>query len=207
MVDQADTEVLTCAGSIGGPERLFHIDVPSGATLTIGMLANTFDSVHELRWGGQCPGENAAHCTDNPDTATHVWINDNSVAQRAYFMIESAGILGDFTLNWDLAAAPVAQAQARPGSHPDYSWSSATVLDVTTLPTPVSPILDGCDLTAGLTSAVSPYEIDACANADGYAVCDAICTETAACVAFNLQASMTRCSLIGALRACSSILD
>ena len=100
-----DTHALSCGGN--GNEALFSIAIAPGDMLDIGMTANSYDSRHETRWGGDCPGINIVTCTDDPDTARHSWTNDQTTDQNVYFAIDaySSGA-GAFTLSWTVGSPP-----------------------------------------------------------------------------------------------------
>lgn len=108
-----NTHATSCGGS--GNEQILYIDVPPDFTLNIGMSSNSYDSTHETRWGGACPGNNLVKCTDDPDTEEHVWNNDQGAVQRAYFIIDAYSTgSGDFTLNWTVQAPTPASATGDP---------------------------------------------------------------------------------------------
>ena len=94
-----NTHSLSCGGN--GQEALFVVVIAPGASLDIGQASNTYDSRHETRWGGDCPGINSISCTDDPDISRHTWTNDQSQPQSVYFAIDaySSGS-GDFVLDW-----------------------------------------------------------------------------------------------------------
>jgi hypothetical protein len=104
LLGRGDTEALSCAGADDGPERLFSLDVPPGMLVRIGMPDNTFDSRHELRWGGDCPGDNPIECLDDPDDYFIEWVNQEADVQKVYFHVGTYGEAGDFTLSWELAS-------------------------------------------------------------------------------------------------------
>ncbi|MCB9265066.1 MAG: T9SS type A sorting domain-containing protein [Lewinellaceae bacterium] len=89
-------------------DRVFYIDVPPAATLTIGQSSNLYDSRHRLAYGGACPGDNEIACVDDPDTQTEVWINTTGAMQRVYWLQDgyTTTSAGDFTLAWDLVVPP-----------------------------------------------------------------------------------------------------
>lgn len=106
-----NTHGTSCGGR--GNEKIFFIDVPVGLTLTIGMSSNSYDSRHETRWGGACPGTNTVACTDDPDTRQHRWTNSGGTAERAYFIVDAYSTgSGSFTLAWSTADEPDSCEQA-----------------------------------------------------------------------------------------------
>ena len=48
-------------------ELIFMMDVPAGSIFTARQIVNDYDSMHETRWGGDCPGDNVMQCTDDSD--------------------------------------------------------------------------------------------------------------------------------------------
>jgi len=92
-----------CGRTQSGQDIFFH-DVGPGATIRIANIADkslarqSFDSLHALRWGGDCPGDNSYSydvgdgCMDDSQTEDMVWTNTVSTkehqVQRAYFTIE-----------------------------------------------------------------------------------------------------------------------
>lgn len=80
-------------GHYNGAEDIYFIDLAPGETLEIAQVANDYDSMHSLRFGGDCPGEHKAGelswCVDDPDTDGLSWTNDQLETTRAYFSINS----------------------------------------------------------------------------------------------------------------------
>jgi len=92
-----------CGRTQSGQNIFFH-DVGPGATIRISNIADisverqSFDSLHALRWGGDCPGDNSYSydvgdgCMDDSQTKDMVWTNTVSTrehqVQRVYFTIE-----------------------------------------------------------------------------------------------------------------------
>ena len=72
------------------------------------MSSTGFDSVHETRWGGACPGNIPVDCTDDPNDEVHVWSNDQTSAQPVYFLVDAfyASGAGEFTLSWEIIGPP-----------------------------------------------------------------------------------------------------
>ena len=72
------------------------------------MTSNTYDSKHELSWGGSSyPGINPVACTDDPDTTREQWTNTEGTAQNVFFVVDSysSSGSGEFTLSWDVEMA------------------------------------------------------------------------------------------------------
>ena len=105
LVGAGDSYSLSCAGTNDGPERVFSAQVPAGYRLNIGMSANDYDSRHELRYGGSCPGTTLVDCIDDPDNAEIGWSNTGTTEETAYFMVGAySAPFGSFDLTWDLAS-------------------------------------------------------------------------------------------------------
>jgi len=107
----------TCEVACSGNEKIFYVEVLPGGELTIGMTSNTYDSRHETRWGGSCPGDNPIACTDDPDTLQHSWTNTQGSTQTAFFIVDaySSGS-GDFVLAWNVRFPPI------PDPPPPSAW-------------------------------------------------------------------------------------
>ncbi len=90
-------------------DMIFYIDLPNGDQITIGQTANSYDSEHELRYGGVCPGATKIVSDDDPDIQNHTWINTTGSTQRVYWL--QAGWStndGAFTLGWTVTGSPCA---------------------------------------------------------------------------------------------------
>eukprot|EP01051_Picozoa_sp_SAG22_P001461 SAG22_NODE_58_length_23645_cov_16.637943_1_plen_654_part_10 len=95
----------SCGGN--GNEAIFGIVVQPGASIDIGQSTNSYDSRHETRWGGACPGTTLVQCTDDPDTRQHSWTNDQTEAQQVYFVVDAySSSSGTFTLTWETTGHP-----------------------------------------------------------------------------------------------------
>ena len=137
-VGAPNTYRTSCGGS--GNEKIFYVEVPAGGELTIGMTSNTYDSRHETRWGGSCPGDNSVACTDDPDTRQHSWTNTQGSAQTAFFIVDaySSGS-GDFVLAWNVPPLhPFPPLPPSPTPPPPYPPGEAPVPSPTS-PPPLSP--------------------------------------------------------------------
>ena len=100
----ARNDYSTQCGGGAGPERIFYLDMKPGDTLTIAQISNQFDSVHQLAYGGSCPGTNSIDCTDDPDTQSSSWTNYFDAVERVYFMIDAYSTgYGDFTIVWNIS--------------------------------------------------------------------------------------------------------
>ena len=79
------------------------MDLDPGYKLTIGQTSNSYDSRHQLAYGGYCPGINIVNCMDDPDTEAISWENKLGFVERVYFMID-AYTTGDgsFTIEWEI---------------------------------------------------------------------------------------------------------
>ena len=91
----------SCGGN--GPESIFFLDLDPGYKLTIGQTSNSYDSRHQLAYGGSCPGINTVNCIDDPDTEAISWENRFDTAERVYFMIDAySSRNGSFTIWWEI---------------------------------------------------------------------------------------------------------
>ena len=90
-------EYSTCGN---GREAVFGVSLCPGATLRIRQSSNSFESMHTLRFGGDCPGSSEVTCTDDPDDLRHSWTNDQGRTERVYFTISAYSGSGAFTLSW-----------------------------------------------------------------------------------------------------------
>jgi hypothetical protein len=91
------------AGNAGAKDIIFTIAVPPGATVTFAQSSNNYDSVHELRYGGTCPGSNYVQCVDDPDLTAVSWTNNASSAQPVYYVQSGYYTFeGSFTLTWEV---------------------------------------------------------------------------------------------------------
>lgn len=98
-----NTHGTSCGGR--AREKIFFYDLPANQQLIIGMSSNRYDSRHETRWGGACPGANTVQCTDDPDSLSHGWSNNQGLLQRTYFIIDAFTTgEGSFTLTWSVGA-------------------------------------------------------------------------------------------------------
>jgi hypothetical protein len=135
-----NTHATTCGGS--GNEKIFYMDVPAGHEFTIAQHTNSYDSRHETKWGGACPGTTSVQCTDDPDTLEHSWINTVGSTQRVYFIVDafSSGS-GTFTITWNSAmtpsptSTPTSTPTSNPTSNPTATPTAAPTNDPTPEPT------------------------------------------------------------------------
>lgn len=95
---------LSCGADSTSPEQVFRYELLPGATITIGQTENQFDSLHQLAYGGTCPGNKiVGKCTDNPDVGNLSWTNDTGNKETVYYTIDGvAGAKGKFTLAWTI---------------------------------------------------------------------------------------------------------
>jgi hypothetical protein len=102
------------AGSYGANDIIFTLSVPPGATIWFEQSSNDYDSVHELRYGGACPGSNYVECVDDPDLTAVSWTNTASSAQPVYY-VQSGYYTseGNFTLTWAFASAGESRVPCR----------------------------------------------------------------------------------------------
>merc|ERR1719223_1650 len=131
----SNDHALSCGGA--GSEMVFVAAVQPGETIDVGMHDTTYDSMHETKWGGDCPGLNVVQCSDDPDTARHLWTNDQGSEQNVYFTVDAvdAGVVGEFTVTWDIG---VVEDNTEDGwafnggqwfTAPDVNWSCNQLCD------------------------------------------------------------------------------
>jgi ankyrin repeat protein len=91
----------TCDTYDYAKDLIFTLDVPPGATIWFKQTSNEYDSMHELRYGGDCPGHVLVQCVDDPDTTPVHWTNTLTSAQPVYYVQSGfATAEGTFTLEW-----------------------------------------------------------------------------------------------------------
>ena len=135
----------TCGGT--GGERIFFVALEPGGTISIRQMnsclneGNTdcagFDSVHETRWGGGCPGDNLVQCTDDPDSLVHSWTNDQNTTEMVYFVVNSYAPSGagagvedpedfrrNFTLEWNVTSPGTVPASTGCTAHVDGDFDA-----------------------------------------------------------------------------------
>ena len=145
-VDGRNTLRTSCGGR--GNEKVFYIDVMQGGRLTIGQTSNNYDSRHETRWGGACPGANRVRCTDDPDTRQHSWTNTGYSTQRVFFTIDAYSTgSGSFTLAWTCTRCATTDAPTAAVAPTDGP---------TDVPT-MAPTQGSCDFALNLAALSSPY--------------------------------------------------
>jgi surface protein len=87
-----------------GPEQGFSYLLAPGHGITIGQTANSFDSMHTLRHGGQYPGEVSVGCIEDPEAESQKmeFTNEGVEDVTVYFIVDAtrSGEAGAFTLEW-----------------------------------------------------------------------------------------------------------
>ena len=126
LIGQGDAFTLACASGEDGPERVYSLDVPAGYNLQIGMSENDFDSRHELRFGGDCPGTELVQCIDDPDDTEMSFQNDGEDNQVVFFVVGAYSSPGGFTVAWELTPL---RGEVREVSFPDAD-ADATLVNV-----------------------------------------------------------------------------
>jgi len=110
-----------CGGN--GNERIAKILVPSMWTLTIWQKHNDYDSRHQLKHGGNCPGENLVRCIDDPDYEQIIWYNNMFTSEWAYFMVDAYDSdSGTVTVEWSLTSASGPSTNPTVGPAQTYSY-------------------------------------------------------------------------------------
>eukprot|EP01050_Picozoa_sp_SAG11_P013790 SAG11_NODE_1637_length_4536_cov_14.839982_2_plen_646_part_00 len=95
-----DAVDLSCGGQ--GREQGFQYLLQPGLTIDIGQSENNYESRHELRVGGDYPGNQTVVCVDDADTTNQISYTNNSPEPiMVYFIVgaQNNGV-GDFTLTW-----------------------------------------------------------------------------------------------------------
>ncbi|MCO6493454.1 MAG: hypothetical protein J5I98_33850, partial [Phaeodactylibacter sp.] len=134
-------------------DRIFYIDVPAGANLTIGQLDNSYDSRHRVAYGGACPGDTDIACTDDPDLETVTWDNTTGADQRVYWVQEAfSTATGTFDLAWELTLPPDDPCEVD-------TWAPVIVYPSQD----IVVTLDPCDMNP----AVVAFEVSVTDNCDG----------------------------------------
>lgn len=91
-------------GTASALDVVFTIEVQPNETFWIRQVDNSYDSVHELRVRGVCPGDQVVMTVDDPDTEYVWWTNYEDKATSVYYLqsgfIESS--MGNFSLEWDV---------------------------------------------------------------------------------------------------------
>jgi len=90
--------------SSSSPDIVYYINVPDGATLSIGATASSYDSVTYIRYGGSCPGTISILCYDDPNVQSNSWTNNTGSAQTVYYIQDgfSSNNSGTYTLAWSV---------------------------------------------------------------------------------------------------------
>jgi ribosomal protein L6P/L9E len=84
------------------PELFYSLTVPNGYTVTIGLTASGYDSVHSVFYGS-CTTQSSLECTDN-ELGNTTWENLTGSSQTLYWVQDgwAAASTGTFTLAWTL---------------------------------------------------------------------------------------------------------
>lgn len=86
---------------------VFTYMLQPGQNITIRQSSNSFDSVHEMRVGGACPGDDVLQTVDDPDISSMFAENSFSYPFPVYYLISgfSATSSGSYTLEWEILGA------------------------------------------------------------------------------------------------------
>ena len=107
--------VPQCGGAPEGPEMIFTYELPAGYAIDFYQSHNNYDSRHETRVGGACPGDAAVDCTDDPDTRPHFYHNGGAEAVPVYFIMDAwTNGAGEFALNWNVTNNQEVQSECAP---------------------------------------------------------------------------------------------
>lgn len=118
---------LSCGSGKANNEVVFMMDVPTNGIFAIRQTTNDYDSMHETRWGGDCPGDNVVACTDDADETQHTLTNDQGRTERVYFIVDAYSGAGEFTIEWSLAMDPCAGVEC--GEHGSCADGSCACRD------------------------------------------------------------------------------
>ena len=110
------------------------------------MSDNDYDSRHETRRGGACPGENIVQCTsyirkftDDPDVrlpdVMHTLTNDQNTTQIVYFMVDAySSENGAFSLEWSITGQSAEGCRPPPTALPKTMPTLAPPRTAVTVP-------------------------------------------------------------------------
>ena len=130
---QANDVALSCGGN--APEQGFSASLAPGGSITIGIDRAAYDTRHELRVGGDYPGDVSVICADNP--ATDVYINTGATAVMVYYIVDAYGAThGGFTLAWVVSSTTPPTLAPTPG--PTW-WPTTVAIPLIDLDTITSP--------------------------------------------------------------------
>jgi hypothetical protein len=102
--DSSNFLTISCSSGTAS-DLVFTYLLASGYTINLQQTYNNYDSYHELRYGGDCPGETSVVCVDDPDYTAVSWTNELATAQRVYYVQSGFGSsAGQFTLTWSIKA-------------------------------------------------------------------------------------------------------
>jgi len=85
-------------------DMVFTYLLQPGDGITIWQSANSFDSMHEMRRGGACPGGTLLQAVNDPDTTRMSWTNTLSTPEPVYYLLTGTHPTseGAFTLEWEV---------------------------------------------------------------------------------------------------------
>lgn len=91
-------------GSRAAKDMVFIYMLPPGAYINMWLSNYSFDSVHEMRYGGGCPGDIVVQTLDDPDNSPMSWRNILSDAQPVYYLLSGnlSTSAGAFGLHWEM---------------------------------------------------------------------------------------------------------
>jgi hypothetical protein len=136
----------TSSGQAGDVAMMYTL--APGSTFRLRQTTNNYDSVHELRYGGDCPGEYSVRCFDDPDLDMVQWTNGGAEAENVYYI--QTGFYaseGAFTVEWEVTVSgetsqwPPSQWPAYPSSPPFYYYTDSDARDseLSSYPDPCGP--------------------------------------------------------------------
>lgn len=114
--------LVSCGGHPAGRERIFYLDAPNSAQISIELTYSSFDALVQLASGGSCPGQTVIACSGTPDGQVIRWTNTAGGTVRVYFVIDAVSTdAGNFSLTWSLQMPTLFPTSAPPTAAPTPS--------------------------------------------------------------------------------------
>ena len=88
-----DGEVPTGSRTGDAAEVMVHVTLQPGDTLVISFTNdhhNQNAGMHQLAWGGECPGNHVVACSQDDDEVMR-WTNDQATAQTVWYVVDGDG--------------------------------------------------------------------------------------------------------------------
>jgi len=180
-VGAANDYTSTCNTNGTAPDLFYSFTVPNGYTLTVGLTASGYDSVHSLFYGN-CDTQSYIDCTDN-ETGDITWENISGSTQTVYWVQDGWNVQsGTFTLAWTLTPPPTCDKPR----NLDVNITSLTTTDISwILPNTGTAVGYEYAVTTSATppesgiatTATSITEVAVTPNVDSYLHVRTICSE------------------------------